>query len=39
MSRTFLTLKAVRAIIALIALAALWLVAAAPIYQGPCLHW
>jgi len=31
--------RTLRAIAALAALAALWLVAAAPIYQGPTIHW
>jgi hypothetical protein len=31
--------RTVRAIAAIATLAVLWLVAAAPIYQGPALHW
>jgi hypothetical protein len=31
--------KMVRAVAAVAVLAVLWLVAAAPIYQGPSIHW
>jgi hypothetical protein len=39
MIRKLASSRVVRTIAALATLAALWLVAAAPIYQGPRIHW
>ena len=39
MNRKFGLRHALRAVIVLTALAAAWLVAAAPFYQGPIAHW
>lgn len=39
MTRKLALSRTVRAVAAVAVLAVLWLVAAAPIYQGPALHW